>query len=105
MAAGASRPRVNRPPTLPMPLLRLTEPSMSIEMQTETTQPAIEYSTTAVMGGPLSPEPVVVEEHEPSSGLSVVAWIGIAVVTLGLLAAIVYGIVSRNAAEHHLTES
>jgi len=78
---------------------------MSIEMQTETTQPLSEYSSTAVMGGRLPAQPVVVEEQEPPSGLPALAWIGIAVVVLALLAAVVYGIVSRNAAEHHLTES
>jgi RND family efflux transporter MFP subunit len=74
---------------------------MPIDIETEPT----EYTSTAVIGARVTPQPAATDEPTASPGLSTGAWLGIAVVVVALLAAIVYGILSRNAAEHHLTDT
>jgi RND family efflux transporter MFP subunit len=70
---------------------------MSIDVNTEMIEPATEYSGTAVAA--LHARPATRRSVPPG------IWIALACVALLLLAAIVYGILSRATAEHSLTQA
>jgi RND family efflux transporter MFP subunit len=76
---------------------------MSIDTTTELTKPSTEYTGTAVAAHP-SPETARAETESPR-GLPTPVWIGAACVAVLLAAAIVYGLMSRAAAERHLIQT
>src|SRR5665213_82989 len=98
MAAGAALRLQKHPPT-PHTLShkRYGETAMSANIETEITDPATEYSGTAVTA--------LHATAEPRRSLPPGIWIALACVALLLLAAVVYGIMSRATAEHHLEQA
>jgi RND family efflux transporter MFP subunit len=76
---------------------------MSIDTTTELTKPSIEYTGTAVAPHPY-PETAPAETESPR-GLPTAVWIGAACVAVLLAAAIVYGLMSRAAAERRLIQT
>ena len=73
---------------------------MPIETTTAITDPATEYTGTAVPR-----QQVVTETTDEQRGLPAGVWIGVACVAILLSAAIVYGLIARHAAENHLAET
>src|SRR5580698_5955979 len=76
---------------------------MSIDTTTELTKPSTEYTGTAVAAQPY-PETARAETESPR-GLPAPVWIVAACVAVLLAAAIVYGLMSRAAAERHLIQT